>query len=453
MVLLNALTHKGYPAWAPDLPAAAVGQQGWHIHQADWPLPCASLRQDALTHNLGWMQRLVNAAGVDLAPHGKTTLSPQLMQAQLQAGAWGITFANVAQLAWGVGHGVQRALIANQVLLPHDLAWLQRLHHLHPALVVPSLLDSLAQLDALEAARLAHLAADHPSPWHPVAVLVELGLPNGRTGCRDEAQALDLARRAARSPAVQLMGLACYEGLWAQGDDTADAELVRGLMHRVHTLLHTCDAEGLFHATPEIVVTAGGSAVYDLVLTHLHPEHSHSNTGPWATHAWSRPVRALLRSGCYVTHDHGSYQRYGQAVTRRLAALPDGSPLAAAGCTSGLAAALEVWTAVQSRPEPGLAILNAGKRDLSHDLDLPTPVAVVRAHGGPREVVPAHWRIARLNDQHAYLDLGLAQGLDLAIGDRVALGISHPCTTFDRWRWMPVVDATGRVVDAITTGF
>jgi D-serine dehydratase len=39
------------------------------------------------------------------------------------------------------------------------------------------------------------------------------------------------------------------------------------------------------------------------------------------------------------------------------------------------------------------------------------------------------------------------------VGDRVCLGLSHPCTTFDKWRWMPIVDEELNVVDAIVTWF
>jgi D-serine dehydratase len=57
-----------------------------------------------------------------------------------------------------------------------------------------------------------------------------------------------------------------------------------------------------------------------------------------------------------------------------------------------------------------------------------------------------------MNDQHAYLRLG-ADDAGLQVGDRVALGISHPCTTFDKWRWMALVDDDWRIVDALVTWF
>ena len=66
---------------------------------------------------------------------------------------------------------------------------------------------------------------------------------------------------------------------------------------------------------------------------------------------------------------------------------------------------------------------------------------------------PDSWRITGLNDQHAYLRWDGAPPLALQVGDRVALGISHPCTTFDKWSLLMVVDEENRVVDAVKTFF
>ena len=416
--LLDPL-FKGYPANAPALRRSQIGEQGWNVLANQLPLPLAVVHRDALTHNLSWMQRLVAEAGIALAPHGKTTMSPQLFQAQMAAGAWGITFATVHQLAIGVASGVRRAVIANQVVQTVELAALAALQRQTPDLRVAFLVDSIEQLARIE-------QADQSIAFE---VLVELGLPGGRTGVRTDEEALVLARRLHASPCVRLVGVEAYEGLWAKGEDTEDAVLVNGLMQRLHRFVAACDAEKLFDAG-EIIVSAGGSAVFDLVARGLR-----SNPSP-------RPIQALLRSGCYVTHDDGAYQRYAQAVNRRL------------GCSdaSGLRAALEVWTVVQSCPEPGLAILNAGKRDVSTDWGLPAPTKIARAGERSVTAAPAGWTIDKLNDQHTYLRLNDA-GVELRVGDRVALGISHPCTTFDKWRWMAVVDEDYRVVDAITTHF
>ncbi len=411
-------TFKGWPHGAAPMPRSQVGAQGWSVLAGDLPLPLAVLRRAPLAHNLGWMQRYADDAGVRLAPHGKTSMSPQLFERQLAAGAWGLTFATVTQLQAGLAAGARNLLVANQVLDAADLGAIAALRETHPDVRVIFLLDSLAQLALVEAVSAAA----------PFEVLLELGVAGGRTGVRSHADALALARRAHASDAVALVGIECYEGLGNTGDSAADRPPAADLMDRVERLALACDAEGLFDAD-EVIVSAGGSGVFDLVVPRLRL-------------SLSRPAAGLLRSGCYVTHDQGHYRRLVHAVNQRL------------GCddAQGLRAALEVWTHVQSMPEPGLAILAVGKRDLSFDLGLPIPLATYARTSRTRRAAPADWRIDKLNDQHAYLRLGEGEP-GLQVGDRVVLGISHPCTTFDKWRWMPVVDEDYAVVDAIVTAF
>ncbi|MEF7616894.1 alanine racemase [Aquincola sp. MAHUQ-54] len=413
---------KGYPTTAAPRRASELAEAGWNVLAGDLPLPLAVIKRTALEHNLAWMQRQVRQWGIDLAPHGKTTMSPQLFRRQLDAGAWGLTFATVTQLAVGVAAGVRRAVLANQVFDDGDLAGLQSLLQAHEGLRVVFLVDSLAQLALIEA-----WAAARPGSRR-FEVMLEIGVDGGRTGCRTHAQALALAAALHASPAVSLVGIECYEGLGAQGRSEADAPYAHALMDRVDAIAGHCDQAGLFEA-PEVLVSAGGSAIFDLVAGRLKP-------------ALARPVRGLLRSGCYVTHDHGFYKRMVDAVNRRC------------GCADGLRPALEVWAAVQSRPEPGLAILAAGRRDVSFDIEMPIPWG--RAARGARrpQAAPASWRVTALNDQHAYLRWDAAdEAAAPAVGERVGLGISHPCTTFDKWHWMPIVEDDYRVTGAVTMHF
>ena len=411
-------TFKGYPHGAVSLRRSRIGDQGWNVLAGDLPLPLAVIRREALAHNVGWMQRFADAAGVRLAPHGKTTMSPQLFRRQLDAGAWGLTFATVTQMQAGLAAGARNVVIANQVLDAADLGAIAALHDTHPDVRVVFLLDSEAQLALIET-----VSADRPFD-----VLLEVGVAGGRTGVRAHDAALALARRAHASDAVSLVGVECYEGLGNTGRSQDDRPAASELMDRVERLAMQCDAEGLFD-TDEVIVSAGGSGVFDLVVPRLRL-------------ALSRPVTGLLRSGCYVAHDQGHYQRLVHAVNQRL------------GCddAQGLRAALEVWALVQSMPEPGLAILAVGKRDISHDLGMPVPLATCARASRERRAVPQGWSVQKLNDQHAYLQL-TPDTHGLQVGDRVCLGISHPCTTFDKWRWMPVVDDDYAVVDAIVTCF
>ena len=415
--LLDA-AFKGFPHGAAPLPRSQVGAKGWNVLAGDLPLPLAVIRRDALAHNVGWMQRFADAAGVRFAPHGKTTMSPQLFRRQLDAGAWGLTFATVTQMQAGLAAGVRNVLIANQVLDAADLGAIAALHDTHPDVRVLFLLDSEAQLALVEAV----------STERAFEVLLEVGVAGGRTGVRAHDAALALARRAHASAAVSLAGIECYEGLGNTGRSEDDRPAADDLMDRVERLARACDAEGLF-GDNEVIVSAGGSGVFDLVVPRLRV-------------SLARPVAGLLRSGCYVTHDQGHYQRLVHAVNQRL------------GCSDaqGLRAALEVWALVQSMPEPGLAILAVGKRDISHDLGMPVPLATCARASRERVAVPEGWSVHKLNDQHAYLHL-TSDTHGLRVGDRVCLGISHPCTTFDKWRWMPVVDEDYTVVDAIVTCF
>jgi D-serine dehydratase len=412
---------KGYPHGAEPLRRSAIAAQGWNVLRGDLPLPLAVIRRDALAGNLKWMQGFATGHGVGLAPHGKTTMSPQLFQRQLDAGAWGLTFATVTQMRAGVVAGARRCIIANQVFQDVDLDGLAELERTTPGLEAAFLVDSLAQLDLIEAWHRAHAAAA------PFDVLLEIGVAQGRTGCRTHEEALAVAQRARTNASTRLIGVECYEGLGATGQTGPDTDYAQALLQRVRAIARDCDAQQLFEGQ-EILLTAGGSAIFDLVADELKMQ-------------LSRPVRGLLRSGCYVTHDNGQYQRMMSAVASRM------------GCGHGLHAAIEVWAAVQSCPEPGLAILSVGKRDISYDLELPVPVAFAPRGRTTPSAAPPDWQVSALNDQHAYLRGNGAQHQALRVGDLVALGVSHPCTTFDKWRWMPIVDEGHTVCDAVVTCF
>ena len=419
---LNA-AFKGYPPHLGPIDLKDAGRQGWQLLQGDLSFPLAVLKDSALQHNLDWMQDFCRTRGLDIAPHGKTTMSPELYARQLAAGAWGISFANVFQAALGARHGVRRILIANQVLQAVDLDSLSALLQAHAGLQVYFLVDSLAQLRLIEDWRVQRRSST------VFTVLLELGLEGKRTGCRDHQEALALAQAIRRSPAVQLAGIECYEGALATCHHEHDRASVAALMARVQKMATACEADDCFE-TDEVLITAGGSAIFDLVAEHLTPH-------------LSRPVRGILRSGCYLTHDHVQYRQHLKCVAERL------------NLRETLRPAIELVSVVQSCPEPGLAILSMGKRDVSYDLDMPVPEWRAQVGDAQTRGVPAHWAVTALNDQHAYLrfDAQAPEDQHPVVGQLVGCGISHPCTTFDKWRWMPVVDDAYRVVDAVSVNF
>lgn len=417
-------THlKGLPLDSAPLRRQQIPQQAWQLLRGDLALPLAVLKQDALRHNLHWMRDFCAQRGLFLAPHGKTSMSPELWRMQLDAGAWGISFATVFQAAVGARHGVPVLLIANQVIQRAELDALVVLHAGHPGVRSMFLVDSVGQVDAIEA-----WARDRSFDGR-FEVLLELGMAGQRTGTRTAEEARQTAARIAASPVLRLAGIECYEGTTAHCDHAKDRATVQALMDRVDAIAREAIAQGWL-AHEEIILTAGGSAIFDLVAERLRPD-------------LGRPVRGVLRSGCYLTHDHQRYTRYLCCVGERL------------NLKETLRPALEVLACVQSQPEPGLALLSMGKRDVAHDLDLPQPLWRADGQGGAPRPVPSHWRIDALNDQHAYLrfDARAPEAEWPRLGETVASGTSHPCTTFDKWRWLPVVDEGYRVVDAVTTWF
>ena len=414
-------SFKGFPHSSPALRRSQIGAQGWNVLRGDLPLPLALIRRDVMRHNLSWMQDFAKTRGLGLAPHGKTSMSPQLFRQQLDAGAWGMTVANVTQLRVAVAAGAQRCLIANQVFAAIDLQCIDDLLQSQNGLRIVFLVDSADQLGLIETWRQEHPGAQ------AFEVLLEIGVPGARTGCREVTQALELAARLHASAAVRLVGVECYEGLAASGNTEHDQPYASRLMDLLASVAKACDEQDLFDSS-DVLLSAGGSAIFDLVTRALRT-------------VLGRPVQGLLRSGCYVTSDQGNYKRMMSAVAART------------GCGAGLEAAMEVWARVQSCPEPGLAILAVGKRDISYDLEMPIPLLHCRRDSTEPSAVPADWKISALNDQHAYLRGSDAQHAALQVGDLICLGISHPCTTFDKWRWMPLVDEAYQVCDAIVTYF
>ena len=418
---------KGYPLSSPALKISDIGAQRWSLFAGDLPLPLAVIRDSALAHNHAWMRDFTASTGVLLSPHGKTTMAPQIFAQQLAAGAWGITVANVQQLGICVRFGVRRVIMANQLLGSAEVGVVIRLSSAHPDLEFHFLIDSLAQLASIEN------VAESQKLSRKLTALVELGVPGGRTGARTFDEALAVARAVAASKVVSLSGLECYEGLQVTGDSGRDEIVVADLMRRVQDVALACDREGTLRR----------------VRRSFSPRAARlrSTSSPAICRCSSPSLYSrYLRSGCYVTHDSGFYNRMLEGVKARSGA--------AWQARSGLQAALEVWSRVQSCPEPGLAILTMGKRDASFDLEM--PIASKRYRRGADtapQPVPASWKIANMNDQHAYLRFSADADAAPQVGDLIGCGISHPCTTFDKWRALFTVDDDYRVTGAIRTFF
>ena len=431
-VALDALTEqpltqldKGIPSQLWGLPAAEAAAR--RLPLREFPTPLLTLSEPGLRHNIAIFADWCAERGLALAPHGKTTMAPQLWAAQLEAGSWAITLANVAQLAVARAYGVSRVLVANEIVVPSALRWIAAELRRDPAAQVICWADHPRTVALMEEALLG--SATGPD-YRAIDVLVEDGGPGGRTGARDLATALEVARKLAASPYLRLAGVGGYEGALAADCDADSLAAVRGFLTRMREVHEQLSAEGLYPDDVVPIVSAGGSAYFDDVAEVL---------GPLAGDG----VRVVLRSGAYVTHDDGHYRHLS----------PLGEHPRTVG--PGLVSALHGWVRVCSQPESGLALVDGGKRDLPYDLDLPE-VQLRLVDGAAPEPV-SDLRISAVNDQHGFLRWDPGQAEPVAIGDLLRLGLSHPCTAFDKWRVIPVIDdpdaADPVVVDFVRTFF
>ncbi|MGH3760541.1 amino acid deaminase [Actinophytocola sp.] len=406
---------KGLPTTAQGMTIGAAREAGLRL--SGFLPPLLVLDAEALEHNLAAMAEFCATHGFAFAPHGKTTMAPQLYARQFDHGAWGQTAANASQLRVYRAFGVSPVILANELVDPASLAWLAGELDRDPGFRCCCWVDSTRGVDLMtEGLR---------GVSRPVDVLVEVGTAHGRTGVRDLATGIEVAEAVSASPALRLVGVGGYEGAVTYEATPEALAAVHGYLTDLRALVLELAARGHFDGVAEVLVTAGGSAHFDQVADVLGA-------------AWpdGLPVLPVLRSGAYVTHDSGIYDRV--------------SPLGAHPRTGGptLRPALRAWAQVVSTPEPGLALLTAGKRDLPYDIEPPIP-QVLRRDGVTR---PLDATVTRLNDQHAYLTFEDTGGV--RVGDWVGLGVSHPCTAFDKWQLLPVVGPDGEtVVDLIRTYF
>ena len=399
-----------------------VAAQRWNVRAGDLDLPVMVLKEAALASNIRVMADYCRRNGVDLAPHGKSSMSPQLFERQLAAGAWGITAATSWQCRAYRTFGVQRILLANVLIDAVALSWVAGELDSDPEF------DFFCYVDSARGVELAEAAFGDVGGSRPLGVLIELGYDGGRTGCRSVDEALALAARIDGSDHLVLRGVAGFEGLMPGPEVAVAVERSVAFLQDIRSLFKAIDRAGFFTTAEELIVTAGGSAFFDLVVSELGPL------------AFDRPVRTVLRSGCYVTHDAEMYELTSPLAGRS----PDPSG-------PHLQQAFELWATVWSRPEPGLAIVGFGKRDAPYDYGLPVPERVWAFGAEDPRAVRDLYRITSLNDQHAFVTIPADD--DLQVGDRLVCGISHPCGAFDKWKYLPVVDADYTVIDGIFTYF
>ncbi|MEU6646099.1 alanine racemase [Saccharomonospora sp. NPDC046836] len=415
-----ASNHKGFPPTAIGSPAKDLAGR-LRLLQEELPTPVLLLKKSVFENNLEAMRQFCNQNDLFLSPHAKTAMSPEIASAQLDYGAWGLTVATSTQAITLRNLGANRILLANELMDSHGVNWLSAEMDKHPSFYCYCYVDSPENIEMMtEVLRASKAQRKFP-------VIIEVGVGRGRAGTRTIDEAALLARQVEQSNELELVGVGGFEGVINGEPGKQLVADVRGY------LVHLRDAAdriwGLYPKKDgRFIVTVGGSVFIELIADTFDMQ--------WRS---GRPIDVVMRSGCYVTHDSSAYQRFREYLATQYRTVP-------------LAASLELWSRVLSRPEPDLAILDFGKRDTGSDAGFPVPVHRVRR--GTKDLSqPPGGQVVALNDQHAYFRSDPSSPLDLEVGDKVAFGISHPCTTLDKWRLFPMVDDSYSVVGTLQTMF
>ena len=177
-----------------------------------------------------------------------------------------------------------------------------------------------------------------------------------------------------------LAGLEAYEGNIHGKDDEDTLSLVKAYLNFAVAVAAKLDDLDLYDAD-DVILTAGGTAYYDLAIHYLMQS------------TLKEKVQVITRSGCYLLHDSGYYNNHFKHMVQR--------DEIAAAIQPAMSHAVEVWSYVQSTPEPGLLILTMGKRDVSYDVTMPIPLFAYR--GGERIALDKDFEITNMDDQHAFL--------------------------------------------------
>ncbi|CAG7716565.1 unnamed protein product [Allacma fusca] len=407
---------KGFGKF-PDPLATEIPK--WDLLKEEVSLPAAVLNVERLEHNLNWMQNFVDHYGFKLAPHGKTTMCPELFHKQITKGSWGMTVATPIQAQTAHSFGISKILMANQLVGKYNMEIIATIQGQDPSFEFYCLVDSAANVKSL--------GEFFSGRNQTLKLIIEYGVIGGRTGIRDAEQETEVLNEIKKHESLELVGVEFFEGILTDEEQVQDL-----ILHVLHRFIHL--AVSRVFTGKEVILTGAGSAWFDVVSERFAAIKKLS--------CLPYQVELILRSGCYVTH---AARVYEQIENRLLHQNPiDGG---------SLQPALTIWAYVQSCPEANSVIIGFGKRDSLHDSGYPVPTLHFRPgeHQEPRSIADKDWEITKMMDQHSFMQV--EDKAEIQVGDIIVFDICHPCTTFDKFKYILAVGNDFVVQDVFQTYF
>lgn len=309
--------------------------------------------------NVGRMAENCRQHGLSLMPHIKTHKSVAVARLQLEHGAVGLTCSKISEANALLPSGVRRIFLAHSISSPGKVERLVQLAASLDELIV-------AVTSPAQTATLAKLLEAHDVKL-PCLLALDTGL--GREGARSMEALLAMKEQVDASDRLIYRGIYTHEGFTYMSAPDQVADGVASVVAQLEEAHAALGGEG--EQWPGCSVTAGRMVQMQGV------------TG--------------LRPGAYV---------FGDLFLTLMTGAMEWDDLA-----------LTVVATVVDRPEPGLALIDAGTKVFSSDKSPTLPFALPLDGGD--------YALTRMSEEHGFLT---GEGIDnLEIGQTVRLVPTHVC--------------------------
>ena len=408
-----------------------IKKQKWNILKEDVQFPILTIKKSFFNKNILSMHKYVKANKVFLAPHIKTSMSPQIIQQIFNLGCWGFTVANNQQLSVLLKMGIRKIIFANLITNQSNIDNLFQLINQYKDIQIYICVDSIFGINLLKT------LSKKLNFNRVIKILIEVGYQNSRSGIRN-IKSLNKILDSLRILPVnfKISGILFYEGASAVNNYSISLKRVEKCIKLAFNCLNFLISNNIIN-NKECIISGGGSEYFDLVVDSFKKNKKNKN------------FKFVIRPGSYIAYGHGYYLSSLNKINDRKKIIIKNKKINA---TDLFQPSLELWAHVISQQDSGKAILNFGKRDVSFDLGYPIPLLVYRngkiLHKSPydKNIV-----VYKLNDQHAFIKF--SKNYNIEVGDLVKFGVSHPCITIDKWKIFYMINDNNTIVEAFKTFF
>ena len=401
-----------------------------NILQENVQFPILSIDKKILINNIKIMNNFAKNNNAILAPHCKTFMSPQLIKHHFKE-TWGVTISNNQQLSSIIKLNIKNIIYGNLITNESNL-----IQYLNIIKKYKNISNIYYCIDSLFGLNLLIKLIKQNNYKFKIRILIELGFKNGRCGIRNLKNFKEILENLKNSPEnIIVNGLFFYEGAINNKQIITITKKIKNII-KFTLVCHNELINNNIYKDKNNIITAGGSEYFDLVTSYFKKYNFKNNP------------KLILRPGSFIAYGHGHYENKISHLRKRnlISKLSKKNNIF-------FQPSITLWSHVISIKDKGIAIINFGKRDVSFDLGNPIPLNIYRNSKILKEFknIPNNLKIFKLNDQHAFLKFN--KNIKLNIGDLISFGVSHPCITFDKWRYFYIIDKKFYIIDIHKTFF